>query len=167
MPVGLKRLQDRGDLHFVTFSCYDRQAYLIEPAVRETFECSLEKMRQEYGFTVVGYVVMPEHVHLLLSEPPEQSLARVLQAVKISVAKRLNERPFWQRRYYDFNVYTSGKLAEKLAYMHRNPVTRGLVDEPEEWKWSSHQFYATGQLRTVRIGGESGVISHISPQKAR
>ncbi len=165
MPVGLSRLQDRGDLHFVTFSCYGRQTHLIQAEARERVEFSLEKMRQEYGFSVVGYVVMPEHVHLLLSEPPLHSLARVLQAVKISVAKRVTERPFWQRRSYDFNVYTDGKVAEKLAYMHHNPVTRGLVDEPEQCKWSSHQFYATGQLRTVRIGGESGVISHISRQK--
>jgi putative transposase len=132
MPVGLKRFQGCGDLHFITFSCYDRKPYLGAYTARETFEFSLEKMRQEYRFLVIGYVVMPEHVHLLLSEPDKQSLACALQAVKISLAKRLAERPFWQRRYYDFNVYTTGKQWEKLGYMHRNPVERGLVDEPEQ-----------------------------------
>jgi putative transposase len=151
MPVGLTRFQGHGDLHFVTFSCYERHPYLTTPTAKETFELSLEKMRLTYGFKVVGYVVMPEHVHLLLSEPPERTLSLILQAIKLSTAKRLTERPFWQRRYYDFNVYTTGKIAEKLGYMHRNPVERGLVDEPDEWKWSSHQFYESGHLRIVQI----------------
>jgi putative transposase len=130
MPVGLKRFQQSGDLHFVTVSCYDRRPHFTDAAARETFESSLEKMRQEYKFVVAGYVVMPEHVHLLVSEPPEVTLAPILQAVKISVARRLTEKPFWQRRYYDFNVYTTGKRAEKLGYMHRNPVARGLANAP-------------------------------------
>jgi putative transposase len=151
MPVGLKRIQDRGDLHFVTFSCYDRRPYLAVSTAKEAFEFSLERMRRNYGFKIVGYVVMPEHVHLLLSEPPDGTLAQSLQALKISTAKRRTEKPFWQRRYYDFNVYTTVKITEKLGYMHRNPVVRGLVDEPEEWKWSSHKFYESGHLRTVQI----------------
>jgi putative transposase len=154
MPVGLNRFQQSGDLHFVTFSCHDRKPYFTEAGAKETFESSLEKMRQEYKFMVAGYVVMPEHVHLLVSEPPEVTLARILQAVKISVARRLTEKPFWQRRYYDFNVYTTGKRAEKLGYMHRNPVARGLVSSPGDWKWSSHQYYESGLVRTVQIEAE-------------
>jgi putative transposase len=106
MPVGLKRFQETGDLHFVTFSCYDRKPYLTENAAKETFEFCLEKMHEQYHFAMVGYVVMPEHVHLLVGEPSEVGMARILQAIKISVSKRLPEKPFWQRRYYDFNVYS-------------------------------------------------------------
>ncbi|WP_312024239.1 transposase [Edaphobacter aggregans] len=76
---------------------------------------------------------MPEHVHLLVSEPPVAPLSKALQALKISVSRRLTERPFWQTRYYDFNVITHNKRVEKLKYMHRNPVTRGLVSRPEDW----------------------------------
>lgn len=151
MLFGLKRVQECGDLHFVTFSCYGRKPHLADDPAKEMFEFSLEKMRQKYGFEVVGYVVMPEHVHLLLTEPPEESLARILQALKISVSKLLPAKPFWQRRYYDFNVYSSGKQAEKLSYMHRNPVTRGLVEAEADWKWSSHRYYATGALGTIQI----------------
>jgi putative transposase len=151
MPVRLKRFQQTGDLHFVTFSCDGRAPYLAEAAAKETFEYSLEKMRDRYGFAVIGYVVMPEHVHLLLSEPAERTLARSLQAVKISVEKHLLEKPFWQRRYYDFNIYTSGRQEEKLDYIHRNPVTRGLVEAPEDWKWSSHPYYATGVRGTIQV----------------
>jgi putative transposase len=130
MPWGLQRYQQVGDLHFVTFSCYRRAPYLRLQAARSLFENSLEKMRLQYGFFIVGYVVMPEHVHPLLSEPVEKPLALALKVIKVSVAKQSRERPFWQPRYYDFNVYTERKYVEKLKYMHRNPVRRGLVERP-------------------------------------
>jgi hypothetical protein len=57
----------------------------------------------------------------------------------------------WQRRFYDFNVWTEHKHIEKLRYMHRNPVKRGLVREPEQWLWSSFRFYAYGKIGTVRV----------------
>lgn len=112
----------------------------------------MEKVRIEYGFFIAGYVVMPEHVHLLVSEPPQKLLASALKAIKVSVAKQSIERPFWQPRYYDFNVYTSRKYIEKLKYIHRNPVKRGLVEKPEDWPWSSFRHYATGEAGRVGIG---------------
>ena len=154
MPSGLKRYQQAGDLHFVTFRCYHRTAHLADSVAKETFEHSLEAMRRKYELAVVGYVVTPKHVHLLISEPSEGSLARALQALKISVSRKLTARLFWQRRYYDFNVYTSKKRVEKLDYMHRNPVTRGLVERPEDWPWSSQRYYASGLQGTVEIESE-------------
>ena len=108
-------------------------------------------MRVRYDFVVAGYVLMPEHVHLLMSEPKEAALSKALQALKLSVSVQSKERPFWQVRYYDFNVFTPGKRVEKLRYMHRNPVKRGLVGEPIDWVWSSFRHYATGEQRVVEV----------------
>ena len=94
---------------------------------------------------------MPEHVHLLVSEPKVHLLAAVLQGLKLSVVRQAKERPFWQPRYYDFNVFTEAKRVEKLGYMHWNPVKRGLVDKPEDWAWSSCRFYQTGLPGRVSI----------------
>jgi len=69
MPSELKRYYGRGDLHFVTFSCYQRLPLLGTESARNVFVHELEKVRNEMGFRLVGYVVMPEHVHLLMSEP--------------------------------------------------------------------------------------------------
>jgi putative transposase len=154
MPHGLRRFQQTGDLHFVTFSCYRRQPKLASPASRDTFEKSLAWVRQRYRLRITGYVVMPEHVHLLLSEPPDAVLSRALQSLKQSVARTLALRagePFWQARYYDFNVHSERKRIEKLQYMHRNPVARGLVGAPENWAWSSFHHWATGIEGTVEI----------------
>jgi putative transposase len=108
-------------------------------------------MRVRYNFFVAGYVVMPEHVPLLVSEPKGCILARALQALRLSVSVQSAERPFWQARYYDFNVYTRGKRFEKLNYMHSNPVARGLVSEAQQWPWSSCSHSCTGVRGTVEI----------------
>lgn len=151
MTEGLKRYQQTGDFHFVTFSCYQRRPYLGLPAPRDLFEEVLERTRSKYKFGVIGYVVMPEHVHLLLTEPASSPLAKALMALKISSSKHLKESPFWQIRYYDFNVFTQRKQVEKLRYIHRNPVRRGLVDRPEDWAWSSFCHYLTGARGKVEI----------------
>jgi putative transposase len=64
----------------------------------------------------------------------------------------LPARAFWQRRYYDFNVFREAKHMEKLRYMHRNPVKRGLVKSPELWRWSSFRAYWLGEEGPVKIG---------------
>jgi putative transposase len=154
MVVGLKCYQETGHVHFLTFSCYRRQSYLGTAIARGRFEAALERTRQRYRLQVIGYVVMPEHVHLLLTEPTRASLARALQSLKISVARRSRENPFWQARYYDFNVFTEGKRIGKLEYMHANPIRRGLVETAEAWRWSSARFYLSGEPGKVHIESE-------------
>ena len=151
MTKGLVRYQQAGCFHFVTFSCYRRLPYLDTAEARSLFERSLEAMRPRYDFVVCGYVVMPEHVHLLVSEPKKALLSKAIQALKLSVSVQSRQRPFWQARYYDFNVHNEDKRIEKLRYMHRNPVKRGLVEKPEDWPWSSFQHYATGTEGSVEI----------------
>ena len=151
MPDGLERFQHTGSFHFITFSCHDRLPFLQAPDIKDIFEHSLEAVRKRYVLFVLGYVVMPEHVHLLVSEPKCGSLDRAIQALKTSVSKQSIQRPFWLPRYYDFNIHSEQKRVEKLRYIHRNPVTRRLVSRPEEWKWSSFRNYRTGELGTVEI----------------
>ena len=119
--------------------------------MRDLFEDGLQKAHLRCRFDVVGYVVMPEHVHLLVSEPGRELLAVALQALKLSVTRRARTRPFWLPRYYDFNVRTDAKRIEKLNYIHWNPMKRGLVDRPEDWRWSSYRYYQTGERGRVTI----------------
>jgi putative transposase len=151
MPKGLVRYQQCGCFHFISFTCYHRLHHLSTACARELFERSLESMRRRYDFVVCGYVVMPEHVHLLVSEPKKALLSKAIQALKLSVSVQSRERPFWQARYYDFNVHNEEKRVEKLRYMHRNPVKRGLVEKPEDWPWSSFRHYRTGIEGAVEI----------------
>jgi putative transposase len=154
MPNSLVRHQHTDQFHFLTFSCYRRKPLLNNKRACVIFEQELESVRKRYEFVIAGYVVMPEHVHLLVSEPRVSTLAVALQVLKQQTSRRLKNPEathFWQRRYYDFNVFTQAKSVEKLKYIHRNPVTRGIVDTPEQWPWSSFRHYATGETGVVEI----------------
>jgi REP-associated tyrosine transposase len=148
------RYQQTGEFHFLTFSCYRRRNYFSALAAMELFEDALERVRLRYRFVVAGYVVMPEHIHLLVNEPARALLSKAIQALKLSVATRCRQRPFWQAHYYDFNVSTHEKFVEKLRYIHRNPVNRGLVANPEYWPWSSFRHDQCGMRGTVEIESE-------------
>lgn len=92
---------------------------LESAAAKETFERGLERVRRWYGCYVTGYVVMPEHVHLLISEPERGQLSIVMQMLKQMTShqlKPLGLQRFWQVRYYDFPVWSAAKLVEKLRY---------------------------------------------------
>ena len=171
MPKGLERHYGRQHLHFITFSCYRRRPFLRTGRRRDMVLRALERSRQTYRFHVVGYVVMPEHVHLLISEPEVAAPSTAIKALKQAVAKRIaNSRRrrrsiqldlftetafhFWQARFYDFNVWSAKKWLEKLRYMHRNPVKRGLVPRPEDWRWSSYRYYAFAEVGLVKVSKE-------------
>jgi putative transposase len=185
MPRGLRRFHESGQSHFITFSCYRRQPKFVNAAVYDLFPRCLEDMRRRFDLRIYGYVVMPEHVHLLLSEPEDDTLAEAIHYLKLSFAKRLRSRTiaqvsvqkkdanlghrvsqktdanlghqlgsFWQKRYYDRNVRDAREFSVKLRYLHRNPVKRGLVKEPGDWKWSSFRHYAFRENGVVEIESE-------------
>jgi putative transposase len=172
MPKKLKRYYGQKHFHFITFSCYRQLPLLGTVHARNLFVEELGKVRERFGFLLVGYVVMPNHVHLLMSEPREGTPSTVLQLLKQRISRKMRKQQhteskaqsgltfskpekelpaFWQPRFYDFNVYSYEKQKEKLDYMHANPVTRGLAENPEEWIWSSFSFYAKDETGLLRI----------------
>jgi len=135
---GLHRYYGAQDLHFITGSCYRRQPQLGTAKRRDLFLRILEQTRRKYRFVVHGYVLMAKHFHLLITEPEVGDPSVVMKVVKQRFARRLNQShkrtssaqtelwgatpdPLWQKRFYDFNVWSEPKRIEKLRYMHRNP----------------------------------------------
>ena len=171
MPKGLKRYYGQQHLHFITCSCYRRLPLLRSVRAKNTFAKILSQVRQRYGFALVGYVVMPEHIHLLIGEPARGTPSTVMQVLKQRVSHRLRRKRrascaqlplrfdragealprFWQLRFHDFNVWSHKKRVEKLQYMHLNPVKRGLALHPKDWPWSSFSFYSKRQPGLVPI----------------
>ena len=173
MPAGLKRRFGQRDLHFITCSCYRRLPLLRSAASRNVLGKILGEVRERYRFALVGYAIMPEHIHLPISEPPKGTPSTVLQVFKQRVSCQLRRKPrgrasaaqlslrfdtsdfrlpqFWQPRFYDFNVWSQKKITEKLHYMQMNPVKRRLVAHPKDWPWSSSSFYARMDSGLVRI----------------
>jgi len=172
MPDGLKRYYGRGNLHFVTFSCYRRLDLLRSERARILFVQELARVRRERRFWLAGYVVMPNPMHMLMSEPIQGTVSTALHLLKQRVSRRMRKRrkrgsegqlrlgfdaeggelrSFWQARFYDFNVYSRGKVKEKLNYMHANPVIRKLVKHPKDWPWSSWSDYMRDKPGLIAI----------------
>jgi len=172
---GLNRYYGAHDLHFITWSCYRRQPLLGTAALRDLLLTILEEVRRKYRFVVHGYVVMPEHVHLLITEPEGGDPSVVMKVVKQAFTRRAEKRHrrqseaqgqlwelatdhVWQKRFYDFNVWSERKRIEKLRYMHRNPVKRRLVEQPDQWKWSSFRAYSYGERGTLRVNFQEWAV---------
>ena len=147
----LRHWDDFGTARFVTFSCFYRQPHLERPGAKQILIEEIARARDKHNFKLIGYVLMPEHVHLVLLPPDGMSLGLVIREIKSRSAKRYfavsqiapatSKRVFWQRRCYDHNCRSIDSVREKVRYCHQNPVKRGLVDEAKDWEWSSYNWY--------------------------
>jgi len=112
---------------------------------------SIQNARIKYGFLILGYVIMPEHVHIVILPIDGTPIGKVVGEIKSFTARNwFSENPFnmhkvkgvfWQRRCHDHNCRTSNAVKEKITYCHMNPVRKGYVEKPEDWIWSSYNWY--------------------------
>jgi len=146
---------------FITCSCYKRLPLLGDSRWRDEFVLTLAAARERLGFKLVAWVAMPEHVHLIIV-PTDIAMPKTLTALKQPIAQRAIKRwraldakildslavgdgrfRYWQAGGgFDRNLRGLDDLAEKIAYIHRNPVKRGLVERETDWAWSSARWYA-------------------------
>ena len=107
----------------------------------------LKGSRQRIGFLLCGYVLMPDHWHALIWVASPLTISQVIHGVKKVAARRLHhqrgtEGPVWQHQFWDRFVRREKEFAARFDYMHLNPVRKGLVSKPEEWRWSSYNNFA-------------------------
>ena len=158
------------ELHaqFITFSCYRRRRLLDHPHSRQVVMALLTEELKKHGGVCCGFVVMPDHVHAILWFPEPGRLSSLTQAWKSRTSRQLKKffrgqmheyaksidpkEPFWQAKYYPFNLYSEKKAIEKLEYMHLNPVRAGLVEKTCDWQWSSARHYEQGRSVGVPLG---------------
>ena len=158
----LHRYEHRNEVRYLTCSCYKRLSLFQNDAIKDLFVEHLRMAQEDFDFRLYAWVLMPEHFHLLIRPAnAEQTITPIIRRLKAGLAKRVIQRwheleapilrriiddnnaiRFWQRGGgYDRNIYTDEELIEKIAYIHLNPVGRGLVTSPTEWKWSSAHAY--------------------------
>jgi putative transposase len=176
-----RRYHEFGDARELTFSCYKGYAFLARDRTRIWFLEALQEARQAWPVDLWAYVLMPEHVHLLVwpRAPGERIVSGFLQAVKEPIARRAiaylerhapawlprltiregkrTRRRFWQPGGgYDRNVAEAVALRAMIDYLHANPVRRGLVERAEDWEWSSARWYAG--IRPARIEMDLSIV---------
>jgi len=178
-----RRYNEPGQPRELTFSCYRRMPFFSRERTCEWFRQALEAARTKFDFQVWAYVLMPEHVHLLVHPGEAGEMSRFLQAVKEPVARqaigylkanapqwlarltvhegqRVRHR-FWQPGGgYDRNIISTEALRAMIDYIHANPVRRGLVARVEDWEWSSARWYAG--IRPVRIEMDSQALVELA-----
>jgi putative transposase len=156
-----------GQYHFLTFSTYQRRRFLDSGETRDIVIEVLQKCLLTHAASCAGFVVMPDHVHALVSGEENFKISPFVQVWKKTSSyriKRFFERelgryeklcpngcPIWQARFYDYNIDSNEKLNEKIEYMHNNPVVVGLTDDALVWNWSSSRFYERGEMVGVTI----------------
>jgi putative transposase len=156
-----------GEFHFVTFSTYQRRQFLAPERTRSIVVEVLQTSLETHRAFCHGFVVMPNHVHAILSLAPDATIASFLLSWKKTSSYRIkrfyaqeltkyHERcpedcPVWQAKFYDFNLESDKKFIEKLEYMHTNPVAAGLALTLLDWPWSSARFYELGEDVGVKI----------------
>jgi putative transposase len=176
----LPKFDDNSYAHFITMNTYNNYPYFKDDELCQILREELEFYRKKYGFILIGYVIMPDHLHLLLwwdkEEKPNLSISKMMQVIKGATARRiidlmqtkgleqmLQSTPrnadsrshrqklkycLWQPTFYDFSIYSEGKLLEKLNYIHGNPVKAGLASSPGDYKWSSYKDYFKEENQT-------------------
>lgn len=167
-----------GEAHYLTFSCYQKRHFLSRDRTRQYVIDALEKAREQYGFHLWAFVIMSNHVHLLVYPPgDEDDMGKIETSIKLSVSRRAmrylrQENPeglkhlatgeagtpyrFWMAAEgYDQNVVSLAAAGKIAAYIHNNPVRAGLCAEPAEWVWSSAREWATKGSGIIRIDRES------------
>ena len=116
-----------------------------------TYLVALATYAARFSCAVHAYCLMSNHVHLLVTEPERTNLSTAIQVIKQRFSRTRPEEFGWEPRYHDFNVFTEAKRIEKIRYMHRNPVKAGLVEEPDQWQWSSFSVYANQEDHPIQI----------------
>ena len=167
------------DAHCLTFSCFGRNPFLRSERTCRWFLEALDAAREKEPFDLWAFVIMPEHVHVVLWPDEQTKISGILRSIKLSVARkaliwvrghcprslmRMEDRQpngkvsyrFWQRGGgHDRNLRSDRDVHEKIRYVHDNPVRRGLVARPEDWPWSSCRAHLQGVDEPIRIDRES------------
>ncbi|HYE61044.1 MAG TPA: transposase [Phycisphaerales bacterium] len=148
------------DMRFITFSAYDRRPLLKNARIMDLFVEHLIEARRRHGFKLYAWVVMPEHVHMII-RADGSAWSHVAQVLKTNTSKKVlarwreiglegllaeisvRGRPrFWQHGGgFDRMIRDTDEFCREVRYIHENPVERGLVTVPQDWRWSSVHWW--------------------------
>jgi len=174
--MGLPHFQIEGHVYYITTVVYNRLPIFTRPSFVIPLLDSLNFYRYQRAFKLLGYVIMPEHIHLILWPFGDATIPDIMRDYKKFTARRIirqaqvegidewltafrqagqeterSTNKVWQDSYWDTNIYTEQFLRQKLDYIHHNPVRAGLVKAPEDYAYSSYRNYVLGEEWLIEI----------------
>ena len=150
----LRRFFEEGLAYFVTTVTKDRKPRFMDTKLCRILLVTLEYHKTVFDYSVYGYCIMPDHLHLILKPDQRFNLSFILKMVKGSFARKVNrlaskDGSFWQAGFYDEAIRSEEQLYRQLEYLHENPVKAGLVAAPNEYVYSSfNQYYGFSNPET-------------------
>jgi REP element-mobilizing transposase RayT len=147
--------------YFVTAVTKGRRPILGDPRAADLLVSELGQLRDEIGFLLLAYALMPDHIHLVVVPGPSTSLSGIMQSLKGRFARHWNQRlgrrgSVWQPRYYESAVRTEAQLIRWLEYVAHNPVQAGLAKSPEEYPYCSPGGKLATDLEAYLDGSRTG-----------
>jgi putative transposase len=174
--MGLPRFHVEGYVYYITTVTYNRLPIFTRPSFIIPLIDSLNFYHYKHDFKLLGYVIMPDHIHLLIWPFGESTISDIMRGYKEFTAKRIvrqaeaenteewiaafrqagrdtgrSNNKVWQDSYWDTNIYTERFLRQKLNYIHHNPIRAGLVDRPEDYVYSSYRNYTLEEEWLIEI----------------
>lgn len=138
------------------------KAWLAIPDCAKLFIADLYHYRIKYDFKLLAFVVMPEHVHLLLMPTETAGISQIMKVLKRHSSWALNQRlrrtgRFWMEDFFDHWARNQRQTADTIEYLHNNPVRRGLVKKPEDYPWSSYLAWSRPEASPYQVDREWAV----------
>jgi putative transposase len=177
--VKLFKSHDPNIFHYTTSVCYQRVPVFRSPHACELFIEAFAETKRRIPFKLIGYVIMPDHVHLIIN-PINCDISKVMNSLKSAAArkvidwlkefkhqsslgklalatpqKRGHNHALWQKDFSAIDLWSPKFILQKLNYVHLNPVRAGLCKHPAEWKWSSYRAYFPHEPGSVPIEVDS------------
>ena len=174
--MSVTHFQPAGHIYYVTTNVYNCLPIFTRPSFIIPLIDSLNYYRYQHSCKLLGYVIMPDHIHLLLFPIGDSALDAFMRDYKRFTAGRIvrqaqvegieawvnafkaagdetnrGEHKVWQDSYWDKNIFSEGFLRQRLNYLHRNPVRANLVEKPEDYPYSSYRNYVFNDQTLIEI----------------
>lgn len=171
-----KRYRIEGSIFYITSNIYNRLNIFTRPSFIVPIIDSLNYYRYQYACKLIGYVIMPNHIHLLIWPTLEKVVTDFMRDFKRFTSGRITrqakvegkadwvksfeeagteteraEYKVWQDSFWEQTIYTEEFLRQKLNYIHLNPVRAGIVTKVEEYPYSSYRNYYLGDNQLIEI----------------
>lgn len=155
MPT-FRRYPNVGSPYLVTTTVKARQPLFVERAYCEIVAGCIQYLRTNLGHQVHAFVIMPDHIHLVVTPKAGNTVSQVMHTLKLYTARQIDaiigsKGGIWQPRFYERALRTARDLEQALTYVHNNPVKAGLTDSPEQYYWSSYRACLLGQPVPIGI----------------
>ena len=150
----VKHGQDDWMSYHVTTRTLNRQFYLEQPPDKRLILAAMDFYRRRGDFKLYGFVIMSNHIHVIIHPAPGVLLARIVNGIKTWTSRRNSAKPsgsLWERRYDDNRIKSDKELRSIVQYIHNNPVRAGIVSDPQAYPWSSVHSYLRDGRELIEI----------------